>query len=87
MQAYIGVLLASPNPLDGQQRLLQSFILCVPSGPLRPLCFVVQGTPHRLAQLAGLGALKLERLRLVLVDVALDAKQRCATLVMVMKVC
>lgn len=38
------------------------------------------GTPHRLAQLAALGALKLERLQLVLVDVALDAKQRCASL-------
>ena len=37
------------------------------------------GTPHRLAQLAGLGALRLERLQLVLVDVALDAKQRCST--------
>jgi hypothetical protein len=36
------------------------------------------GTPHRLAQLAGLGALRLERLQLVLVDVALDAKQRCS---------
>lgn len=34
------------------------------------------GTPHRLSQLAALGALKLDRLSLVLVDVALDAKQR-----------
>ena len=41
------------------------------------------GTPHRLAQLAGLGALRLDRLRLVLLDVALDAKQRCAAVTVV----
>ena len=37
---------------------------------------IAVGTPHRLAQLADLGALQLGRLRLVLIDVALDAKQR-----------
>ena len=35
------------------------------------------GTPNRLAKLADLGALRLDRLRLIAVDVHLDAKQRC----------
>ncbi len=38
---------------------------------------VAVGTPNRLTKLADLGALKLERLRLVAIDVHLDAKQRC----------
>ena len=39
---------------------------------------MVAGTPHRLAALASVGALHLERLRLLVVDVRLDAKQQCA---------
>ena len=35
------------------------------------------GTPHRLCKLADLDALKLDNLRLLVLDVHLDAKQRC----------
>ncbi len=38
---------------------------------------VAVGTPNRLTKLAELGALRLDRLRLIAVDVHLDAKQRC----------
>ncbi len=38
---------------------------------------VAVGTPNRLTKLADLGALRLDRLRLIAVDVHLDAKQRC----------
>lgn len=42
-----------------------------------PLAIAV-GTPNRLGKLADLGALRLDRVKYLLVDVALDAKQRCA---------
>ncbi len=35
------------------------------------------GTPARLKALADSGALRLDRLSLVVLDVSLDAKQRC----------
>ena len=38
---------------------------------------MVAGTPHRLATLCATGALRLDRLRLLVVDVCLDAKQMC----------
>lgn len=39
---------------------------------------IAVGTPNRLGKLADLGALRLDRVKYLLVDVALDAKQRCA---------
>ncbi|KAK9810173.1 hypothetical protein WJX72_006098 [[Myrmecia] bisecta] len=42
----------------------------------RQPCCVAVGTPHRLCKLADLEALKLDRLKLIVVDVHLDAKQR-----------
>eukprot|EP00891_Asterochloris_glomerata_P004497 jgi/Astpho2/4497/fgenesh1_pg.00067_%23_75_t len=42
---------------------------------VQPVCLAV-GTPHRLLELATLGSLKLDKLKLILVDVQLDAKQR-----------
>ena len=42
-------------------------------GPLA----VAVGTPNRIGKLADLGALRLDRLKYLLVDVHLDAKQRC----------
>ncbi len=39
---------------------------------------MVAGTPHRLAALASVGALHLDHLRLLVVDVRIDAKQQCA---------
>lgn len=39
---------------------------------------IATGTPNRMGKLADLGALRLDRLKYLLVDVALDAKQRCA---------
>ena len=35
------------------------------------------GTPHRLAALCAAGALRVDRLRLLVLDVCLDAKQMC----------
>ena len=37
---------------------------------------IAVGTPHRMAMLAQLGSLKLERLRLVVLDMKVDPKQR-----------
>ena len=39
---------------------------------------IATGTPNRMAKLADLGALRMDRVKYLLVDVALDAKQRCA---------
>ena len=43
---------------------------------VQPVCLAV-GTPHRLLELAELASLKLDKLKLILLDVQLDAKQRC----------
>ena len=43
---------------------------------VQPVCLAV-GTPHRLLELAALASLKLDKLKLIVVDVQLDAKQRC----------
>ena len=39
------------------------------------------GTPHRLAVLCAAGALRMDRLRLLVLDMCLDAKQMCGPLV------
>ncbi len=39
-------------------------------------CGIACGTPHRLGKLADEGALSTERLRLLLIDLHVDAKQR-----------
>ena len=41
---------------------------------------MVAGTPHRLTALFSAGVLRTDHLRLVVVDVCLDAKQQCAAL-------
>ena len=41
---------------------------------------VASGNPNRLLKLADLGALDLQRLRLIILDVGLDAKQWCVAL-------
>ena len=43
---------------------------------MQPVCLAV-GTPHRLLALAKSASLKLDKLKLILIDVQLDAKQRC----------
>lgn len=52
--------------LEAQQRMLAAEAFAM-----------VAGTPHRLAALCAAGALRLDRLRLIVVDVCLDAKQMC----------
>ena len=46
--------------------------------PLLQVMCLAAGTPNRLCKLADGGALKLDRLKHVVLDVNLDAKQRCA---------
>lgn len=38
---------------------------------------IAVGTPNRIAKLAELGALNFGRLKLIVIDCALDAKERC----------
>lgn len=39
---------------------------------------IATGTPHRLSKLVECGSLRLDRLKLLVLDAALDAKQRQA---------
>lgn len=41
---------------------------------------IAAGTPHRVGKLVAVGSLRLDRLKLVILDVALDAKQRQASI-------
>jgi superfamily II DNA/RNA helicase len=65
----VAKLFAKHFKVPEQQRLLESTVVGIASG-----------TPNRLNRLADLDALKLDRLRLLLLDVHLDAKQRRALL-------
>jgi protein CMS1 len=51
--------------VEEQEQALGSTVLCIGAG-----------TPNRVSKLADNGALKLDRLKLVLLDVDMDAKQR-----------
>lgn len=61
----IGKLFAKHIKVEEQQDILKSTFMGIAAG-----------TPNRIVKLADLGALKLDRLKLVLLDVQLDAKQR-----------
>ena len=60
-------LFAKHIKVEEQRRLLQS---CV--------CGIACGTPHRLCKLADEGALSTDHLRLLIIDLHVDAKQRWA---------
>lgn len=60
-------LFAKHFKVEEQQKLLDSTVVGIASG-----------TPNRLNKLANLDSLKLDRLRLLVLDVHIDAKQRYA---------
>ena len=67
MQACrIAKLFAKHMKVPEQQQYLQQHPVCIAAG-----------TPNRLCKLADLEALQLHQLKLVIVDVHQDAKQRC----------
>lgn len=71
MQTYkIGKLFAKHIRLEEQEAALGA----------RPMPVAV-GTPNRLLKLADSGHLRLDRLKFIVLDVHLDAKQRCALMV------
>lgn len=61
----MGKLFAKHIKLDEQVEYLQKQVVVLATG-----------TPNRLCKLADLSALRLDRTRLILLDVNLDAKQR-----------
>ena len=69
MQACrIAKLFAKHMKVPEQQQYLQQHPVCIAAG-----------TPNRLCKLADLEALQLHQLKLVIVDVHQDAKQRCGS--------
>ncbi len=66
-ECRVAKLFAKHFKVEEQQRLLEASVVGIASG-----------TPNRLSKLADLDALKLDRLRLLVLDVHIDAKQRCA---------
>lgn len=65
-ECRIAKLFAKHFKVAEQEKLLESTVIGIASG-----------TPNRLGKLADLAALKLDHLQLLILDVHLDAKQRC----------